>query len=114
MGDDIGDSPVHEEIDEEGFPAERRDRIECAFHLAKCPLNCRDFGNMPELTGHTEVFRIGELRAGEHLSEYLERAALMGQHCGGPDVTVKRCDLHRECADIYADVGHAWPSWNRN
>ena len=69
---------------------------------------------MPKLAGYTEILRIGELRAGEHLGKYLKRAALMGQHCGGSGVTTKGCYLHREGADIHADVRHARPSWNRS
>lgn len=84
MFEHLGDSPVQEEIDEEAFAAERRDRIECTVHLTKCPLNCRHSGNMPELTGHTEILRIGELRTGEHLAEYFEGAALMGQDGNAP------------------------------
>ena len=104
MGHHIRDSPVHEEIDEEGFPAERRDRVKRAVHLAERPLNRGHFGNMPELTGHTEVLRIGEFRAGEHLVEYLKRPALMGQHGSTPGVTPERCHLHREGSDIHANV----------
>jgi hypothetical protein len=106
VGHHIRDSPVHEEIDEEGFPAERRDRVKPAVHLAKRPLDSGNFGNMPELTGHAEVLRIGELRAGKHLVEYLKRLALMGQHGSAPGITTERCHLHREGADIHADVGH--------
>jgi hypothetical protein len=94
----LGDSPVHEEIDEEGFAAERRDRIECTVHLTKCPLNCRHSGNMSELTGHTEILRISELRPGEHLVEYFEGAALMRQYGSAPGVTPERGHLHREGA----------------
>jgi hypothetical protein len=59
---------------------------------------------MPELTGHAEAFRIGVFRAGEHLVEYLKRSALMGQHGSAPGVAPRRCHLHREGADIHADV----------
>lgn len=106
MGHDIGDSPLHEEVDEEGFPAERRDRVKRAVHLAERPLNRGHFGNMTELAGHAEVLRVGELRAGEHLVEYLQRPALMSQHGGAPGVTPEGCHLHREGADIHADVRH--------
>jgi hypothetical protein len=59
---------------------------------------------MPELPGHTEVLRIGEFLTGEHLGEYLKRPALMGQHGSTPGVASERGHLHREGADIHADV----------
>ena len=77
MGHDIGDPPVHQQVDEERFTAERRDCVKRASHLAERPLHCCDFGHMTELTGHAEILRIGKLRPGKDFVEDFERSALM-------------------------------------
>jgi hypothetical protein len=95
---------VDEEIDQEGFPAERGDCVKCPFHLAERALNRGHFGNMTELTGYAEILRIGVLRSGEYLGEYLEGAALMGHDGGTSGIASYGCHLHREGADVNADI----------
>ena len=107
----VDDPLMGDQINQERLAAQRNHGVETAGQLAQRPLDGGHFRKVAPMAGHPEKCGVGQIGAGEHGGEHLQRPAQMRPDLGDLVATAQRDHLDRERANIDPHASHRVFFW---